>query len=105
IPGFKEPQGVVYVPDTNAVVVASGGDGALTFLDGASLATTKTIRFSGEADNIRYDPQRKRLYVGYGDGGLGIVDPIKGIRLGEIALDGHPESFQVEASGRIFVNV
>jgi hypothetical protein len=105
LPGFKEPQGIAYMPETNTVVVANGGDGVVTLLDGASLKPRKTIALGGDADNIRYDPSRRRLYVGYGDGALGILDATTGARLKDVALDGHPESFQLETAGRIFVNV
>jgi len=37
---------------------------------------------------------------------LAIIDPNKSIKIGEIPLDGHPESFQLEQKGkRVFVNV
>src|SRR4051812_26271573 len=32
VPGFNEPQGIVFMPKTKTVVVASGGDGKLSFL-------------------------------------------------------------------------
>jgi DNA-binding beta-propeller fold protein YncE len=106
LPGFKEPQGIAYLPETNTVAVANGGDGAVTLLDGATLKPTKTIAFGDDADNLRYDAARKRLYVGYGNGALGMLDPANGSRQGDIALDAHPESFQLEgSSGRIYVNV
>jgi DNA-binding beta-propeller fold protein YncE len=104
--GFKEPQGIAYLPDTNTVAVANGADGVVTLLDGASLKPVKTIPFGEDADNLRYDATRKRLYVGYGNGALGAYDTAKGARLADIPLDAHPESFQLEsATGRIFVNV
>jgi len=104
--GFKEPQGLAYLPETNTVAVANGGDGVVTLLDGASLKRTKTIPFGEDADNLRYDATRKRLYVGYGNGALGAYDMAKGTRLPDVALDAHPESFQLDAaSGRIFVNI
>ncbi len=106
VSGFKEPQGIAYLPETNLVAVANGGDGAVTFLDGASLKPAKTIAFGDDADNLRYDATRKRLYVGYGNGALGAYDTANGARLPAVALDAHPESFQLDpASGRIFVNV
>jgi hypothetical protein len=47
-----------------------------------------------------------RLYVGVGDGNLTIIDAAAFKKVGEIALKGHPESFQLEAEGsRIYVNV
>jgi len=106
VTGFKEPQGIAYLPETNTVAVANGGDGVVTLLDGATLKRAKTIAFGEDADNLRYDVTRKRLYVGYGNGALGAYDTATGARLPDVALDAHPESFQLDAAaGRIFVNV
>lgn len=104
--GFKEPQGLAYLPDAKTLAVANGGDGVVTLLDGTSLKPTKTVAFGGDADNLRYDPALKRLYVGYGNGALGAYDVAKGSRLPDTPLDAHPESFQLDAAGgRIYVNV
>ncbi|PYQ08684.1 MAG: hypothetical protein DMF82_01025 [Acidobacteria bacterium] len=104
--GFTEPQGVAYLPETNMVAVANGGSGVVTFLDGASFEPVKTVAFGEDADNLRYDAARKCLYVGYGGGALGAYDAARGARLADVALEAHPESFQLDsASGRIFVNV
>ncbi|HEY3027741.1 MAG TPA: hypothetical protein VGJ55_16455 [Pyrinomonadaceae bacterium] len=105
VPGFHEPQGVGYLPGSNTIVVASGGDGAVTFLDGSSLKPLKKIRFNSDADNVRYDATHRRVYVGYGAGALGVLDE-KGARLADVPLNGHPESFQLDmAAGKIFVNI
>ena len=59
-----------------------------------------------DADNLRIDTAANQLYVGYGDGALGIIDPATMKRLGDIKLPGHPESFRLEQGGpRVFVNV
>ena len=105
VTGFKEPQGMAYDPETNTVMVANGGDGVVTLLDGATLNPAKTIGFGDDADNLRYDAARSRLYVGYGNGALGVYDMAKGVRMQDVTLDAHPESFQLEASGRIYVNL
>jgi len=104
IPGFDEPQGVVFMPKTKTVVVASGGDARLSFLEGPPFKVTKTLSLGDDADNVRYDPEHERIYVGYGDGALAIVDALARERVGEIRLEAHPESFQRESSGRLFVN-
>lgn len=103
VPGFEEPQGIVFMPRTKTVVVASGG-GTLSFLEGTPLKVTKTLSLGEDADNVRYDPEHERLYVGYGGGALAEVDAVKRERIGDVPLQAHPESFQRESSGRIFVN-
>jgi DNA-binding beta-propeller fold protein YncE len=106
VKGLHEPQGVLFVPQRNRIYVANGEDGKLTIFEGTPFRPLHTIGFSGDADNLRYDVEAKRVYVGYGSGALGIVDIATARKVGDIPLDGHPESFQLERSGtRIFVNV
>jgi DNA-binding beta-propeller fold protein YncE len=103
--GFHEPQGIRFVPDTNRIVVANGGDGAVQMIDGGTLATVTSTALSGDADNVRLDGKTGRIYVGYGGGAIGVLDAA-GKRLGDVRLAAHPEAFQLESSGpRIFVNV
>jgi DNA-binding beta-propeller fold protein YncE len=73
--------------------------------DGTSLQLLKTIEYGDDADNLRYDSSRHRIYVGYGNGALGELDT-EGQKVAEIKLDAHPESFQLEKnSPRIYVNL
>ncbi len=106
IQGLKEPQGVLVILEQNLLFVANGSDGVLNIYNAESLAPVKAIPFSGDADNVRYDRQAGRVYVGYGEGAIGVVDARSFRCIGDIALPGHPESFQLETKGqRIFVNV
>ena len=106
IGGLNEPQGVIYISEFNKIFVANGGDGTCKMLEGDTLRLITSLHLSSDADNIRYDPTAKHLFVGYGEGGIAVVDARNGKRLGDIPLEGHPESFQLEKSGpRIFVNV
>jgi len=106
ITGLHEPQGVGFIPEFNKIFVANAKSGACEVFDGSSFKPIKSIKFSDDADNIRYDAAARRVYVGYGSGGLGIIDAATGDQLGAIKLEGHPESFQLEKSGpRIFVNI
>ena len=89
----------------NKRAVASGDDGKCRFYDG-NLKLVGTIDGLDDADNVRYDPDAKLLYVGYGNGALAVIDPATMRKVGDVKLDKHPESFQLEAKGkRIFVNV
>jgi YVTN family beta-propeller protein len=105
IPGLREPQGVLYLADTNRLYVANGGDGSLRVFDGSSFQLLKTIPYGGDADNVRYDSSDNRVYVGYGSGALGMIDK-DDAKVADLKLGAHPESFQLEKSGsRIFVNL
>jgi DNA-binding beta-propeller fold protein YncE len=104
--GLREPQGVSFVPNENKLFVANGDDGTCKVFDGTSYKLLATANFPSDADNVRYDAEQKQIYVGYGDGALGILDTITGRKVADIPLLAHPESFQLEKSGpRIFVNL
>jgi DNA-binding beta-propeller fold protein YncE len=106
ITGLREPQGVFYVPGVNRLFVANGDDGTCRIFDGSSYKLVARVDFASDADNVRYDARQGEIFVGYGEGALGILDATTGRKLADIPLRGHPESFQLEKSGpRIFVNV
>ncbi len=106
VAGLKEPQGVLYIQELGKLFVATGGDGKCYVYSGDPLRQLAVVGIGEDADNIRYDETGKRIYVGYGSGALAIIDPNTPKRLGEIRLDGHPESFQLERAGsKIYVNV
>jgi DNA-binding beta-propeller fold protein YncE len=102
---LAEPQGAYYDPSTNRLFIACAKDGTTKVFDGSTFQLLSTVKFSADADNVRYDARGRRVVVGYGDGALAFVDT-NGKKTGEIPLDGHPESFQLEKTGsRVFVNV
>jgi DNA-binding beta-propeller fold protein YncE len=104
--GFAEPQGIVYVPEFDKLFVANGQDGTCRILDGHSFKTLKAVELGDDADNVRYDEAAKRVYVGYGSGALAAIDPKSGVKIADIKLAAHPESFRLASSGpNIFVNV
>ncbi len=105
ISGLHEPQGVLYVPANDRLYVANAKDGSVRVFDGSSYAALKTLDYGDDADNLRYDSAAKRIYVGYGSGALGEIDN-ESNKTGDIKLDAHPESFQLEKdSPRIYVNL
>ena len=106
ITGLSEPQGVAYHPATTTLYVANAGDGSLRLYQGPAFTLLGTVALGADADNIRVDPWRDRIVVGYGKGGLAVIDPASRRKVADMPLDGHPESFQFDETGsRIFVNV
>jgi len=104
--GFGEPQGLIYLPETQRLYVANGNRNRLDILDGRSFTPAKRVEALDDADNVRYDAQAGAVIVGYGKGALRLLDAGNGSSKGDIKLPGHPESFQLERAGaRIFVNV
>jgi YVTN family beta-propeller protein len=106
ISGLSEPQGLVYVPDSDLLVVANGRDGSVRMFGGADFVPHGVTPLSEDADNVRLDPRTGHVLVGYGSGGLAIIDPKRGLKLADIPLPDHPESFQLSLTdSRVFVNI
>jgi DNA-binding beta-propeller fold protein YncE len=106
VAGLREPQGVAYVPFADSVFVANAGDGSVHVLRGDDLAPIGRIELGEDADNVRVDPQRNRVLVGYGNGALAVIDPAARTKAADIRLKGHPEGFQIDETGsKVFVNV
>lgn len=104
--GLREPQGVFFVPKENRIFVANGDDGTCRVFDGSSYRLLATVNFASDADNVRYDAAANQIYIGYGEGALGVLDARSGKKIANIALSAHPESFRLESLGpRIFVNL
>lgn len=104
--GFKEPQGVGYAPAADVLAVASAGDGSVRLFRGAELAPAGSINLGDDADNVRLDPKTGNFVVGYGGGGLAVIDPAKASVVRRISLQAHPEGFQLDPErNRAFVNV
>jgi len=106
ITGLRAPQGVGYAPEISRLFVANDKGGICKIYDGKSFQTVGELNLEDDADNVRYDEIRKRFYVGFGSGGVAVVNAADGKQVGSIKLSAHPEAFQLEKNGgRIFVNV
>jgi DNA-binding beta-propeller fold protein YncE len=104
IPGQDGPQGVLYVPDIDKLLVANEG-GKVNIYEGDKYAFVKALDFDG-ADNLRYDPVGKLIYVSYAEG-IGMIDAKTLERLSTVyKFPEQPESYQLEKNEpRIFVNL
>ena len=106
IKGVEEPQGIAYLPEQNEIAVASGGNGDCVFFNASTFEKLATVHLTGDADNIRYDAVEKKMYVGYGNGGMALIDPVVHKQIGDIKLPAHPESFQIDKKNALlFVNL
>jgi len=104
IPNMRRPQGVGYVPSTDTLYVANGGDGSVRLFQGADYAAAGQIYWGDDADNVRVDAAANRVFVSYA-GGLGVIDATRRTKMAYIALKAPPESFQLDSrSNSIFVN-
>lgn len=106
ITGLGAPQGVAYIPESDRILVANDNGGVCKIYDGKSFQEIGELNFKDDADNVRYHDATKKVYVGFGNGGIGIIDATQGKMIGSISLSAHPEAFELEKNGkRIFVNV
>ena len=106
ITGLGAPQGVAYVPELDRLFVANDKGGICRIYDGKSFQAVGELNLEDDADNVRYDEATKKIYIGFGSGGIAVVNAPDGKQVGLIKLNAHPEAFQLEKNGsRIFVNV
>jgi DNA-binding beta-propeller fold protein YncE len=106
ITGLGAPQGIAYIPQPDRLFVANDKGGICKIYDAKSYQAVGEINFKDDADNVRYDDASKRIYVGFGTGGIGIISASEAKIIGAIKLPEHPEAFELEKQGHcIFVNV
>jgi len=106
ITGLKEPQGIAYLPGPNMIVTANADGGDVRFFDGTTFMPRGSVGLGDDADNVRVDTSNGHVLVGYGDGGIAIIDPQRAAKIGDISLGAHPESFQLSlTSRRLFANI
>jgi len=103
IPKQKKIQGVAYVPDVDRIFVGNGIDGVCNIFDGRTYKLVRSLEFAG-ADNIRYDPRTKQIWVGHTNA-LSAIDA-KSLKVkATIKLPGPPEAFQIHPSkARLYIN-
>ena len=106
ITGLREPQGVGYAERADIVLIANAGDGSVRLFNAADFSPAGSVALGSDADNVRIDPRNGLAVVGYGAGGLAVIDPQARARIAEIRLPAHPEAFQIDPqTGRAYVNI
>ena len=101
---LREPQGVVYLPESRRLFVANGGGGVQAFADGKSPVVASAAGLD-DADNLRIRPAENQLFVGHAHA-LAVVDANMLRVVKRIDLPGHPEGFELENAGElIYVNM
>jgi sugar lactone lactonase YvrE len=106
IEGLHDPQGIAFSSTGNRIFIANGADGTVQAYRGNDYSIAATVKLGADADNLRLDEASSLLFAGYGKGAIAALDTRTLERRGEIALDGHPEGFQLSATdSRVFINV
>src|SRR5215470_1457567 len=117
ISGLKGPQGTGYVAADDTVYVANAGEGSVRIYRATDYGEVGRIDVGKDADNLLVDAAGQRVFVGFGEGALAVIDPVSRRMVAHIPLGAHPEGFQfagarraegfqlAAAAGRIFVNL
>ena len=85
INGLDEPQGVCYIPQHQEIFVANGGNGDCYFYN-RTYTKIATVHLSSDADDVRYDSANSKIYVGYCEGGIDVIDANSHIRCDTISF-------------------
>jgi DNA-binding beta-propeller fold protein YncE len=88
-------QGVAYSADLDRVFVGLGSGGLCNIFAGADYKPLKTIKFTDNADNVRYDAARKLVFVAHAEKALGVVDAKSYNVKADLKLPGSAEGFQI----------
>ena len=97
ITGQNGVQGVGYADDLDRVFAALGTGGLLNVFDGNGYRPLKTLKFTDDADNLRYVPTKNLVYVAHAPKALAVVDAKTYAVKGEVKLPSDAESFVLEA--------
>ena len=115
IPGFKKPQGALFVPELNKLFLASGDDGMLRILRGDTLELLDSIHLEAGPNRLVYEPKSRFVYVGYGGtdagknfGEIGIIDARQDKHVDDIKVVAHPSELLLDQSGTtlfVFISI
>jgi DNA-binding beta-propeller fold protein YncE len=100
----KKIQGVAYVPDLDRIFVGNGVSGVCNSFDGRDYTLLHSVKLP-DADNVRYDPRTRQVYVIHADKALTAIDPRTFAVKATIKLPGSPEGFQIDPTQpRLYIN-
>ncbi len=114
ITGFGQPHAILFLPDTNKLIVTDGDDfGRVALVDGKSYEILDTIKLPPGVDGAIFNPLTKDYYVESGGGTgaathlLNIIDAKNFKHVGDITLPGnHSEAMAVDRAGKkLYVNL
>jgi DNA-binding beta-propeller fold protein YncE len=89
-------QGIAYAPEVDRVFVGLGSNGLCNVFNGETYETVETIKFKDDADNVRYNPVLRRVYVAHAENALGVIDAKTFALKADIKLPAAAEGFAIE---------
>jgi DNA-binding beta-propeller fold protein YncE len=114
IAGFGTPHSIIYLPETDHVLVTDGDKGTLQILRGSDYAVVEHVDGLAGADSMRLDAPSQILYVVTGGKDVPLdysflvaIDLKTNKKVSELRIESnHVEAFALEASSsRLFVNI
>ncbi len=114
IAGFGTPHSIIYLPESDHILVADGGKGMLQILRGSDYEVVDHVDGLAGADSMRLDAPWQILYVVTGGKDVPLnysflvaIDLKTNKKVSELRIESnHVEAFALEASSsRLFVNI
>ena len=114
IAGFGTPHSIIYLPESDHILVADGDKGMLQILRGSDYAVVDHVDGLAGADSMRLDAPWQILYVVTGGKDVPLnysflvaIDLKTNKKVSELRIESsHVEAFALEASSsRLFVNI
>ena len=111
ITGFGQPHAIVYLPDSNKLIVTDGDDfGRVALVSGENYQILETIKLPDGVDGAVFNPVNKYYYVESGgktEHQLNIIDTKAFKHVGDITLPGsHSEAMVIDRAGKkMYVNL
>jgi len=111
ITGLGQPHAIVYLPDSNKLIVTDGDDfGRVALVNGENYEITDTIKLPDGVDGAIFNPVNKYYYVESGgktEHQLNIIDTKSFKHVGDITLPGnHSEAMVIDRAGKkMYVNL
>src|SRR6516162_9485699 len=105
IPGQGRIRGIAYSREADRVFVGNGTGGVCNAFDGENYDLIKSVPLGVDADNVRYNPRTRRIYVVHADTELSVIDAEDYTLRSPIALPQSLGAFQLEAGrARLYIN-
>jgi len=111
ITGFGQPHAMVFLPETNRLIVTDGDDfGRVALVNGENYQILETIKLPERVDGAVFNPVNKYYYVESGgktEHQINIIDTKNFKHVGDITVPGnHSEAMAIDRAGkRMYVNL
>ena len=105
VPGQGRIRGIAYAPDQDRVFVGNGTGGVFNAFDGQDYSLLKGLPLGDDADNVRYNPATRRIYIVHADEELAVIEADGYATRSPIPLPKSLGALQLEAGRpRMYVN-